>query len=302
MTIAPPPTPENDHSRPENDPTGTIRRLTNGALIVKRDISLKTGMLWLVVIRPEDMINAVLWDHEVTDSQVIGAMPHTPAAQLAEDNAAAELTELRDLVDEYKHDRDRVREALLPKLRAHHWTAHEVASDDLQPGYIAEQAERLLRHHEIQIERLESQISTTKDHYQHRCENLTAQIARLREGADDTPLEPMTEQTPAQLWHWLLEAAVGARLDFVAKMLEARRLASAAGHRQLLPKPNEVDTERVAYWGEWRGRCMSFVSAGPDGRVDLSYAPFSRRIDPAEARGIALQLLAAADYAEQVAK
>jgi len=64
-------------------------------------------------------------------------------------------------------------------------------------------------------------------------------------------------------------------------------------------KPDEVDSEQVAYWGEWRGMCMSFVSAGPDGRVDLSYAPFSRRVDPAEARAMAAQLFAAAKYAEQ---
>lgn len=89
------------------------------------------------------------------------------------------ITDLRDLVTEYQHDRNRVRDALLPTLRAHRYSAHEVTSDDLQPGYVAERAANLLRHHRIQIERLESQLSTTKEHYQRRCDTLTARCDKL---------------------------------------------------------------------------------------------------------------------------
>lgn len=95
MTNHPPTAPQNDHSgEPENDPTGTIRRLANGALVVKRDRSLRTGMLWLAVIRPEGMTNGVLFDDELGPSEVVGAMPSTPAADLAEDPVTAKLAEL----------------------------------------------------------------------------------------------------------------------------------------------------------------------------------------------------------------
>jgi len=65
-------------------------------------------------------------------------------------------------------------------------------------------------------------------------------------------------------------------------------------------KPDEVDSENVAYWGSLD--TMDFVSAGPDGKVDTSYAPFNRRMDPDAARRIAEQLWAAADYAEAAQK
>lgn len=65
-----------------------------------------------------------------------------------------------------------------------------------------------------------------------------------------------------------------------------------------LPEPDEVDTEQVAYWGTLSGN-MSFTSAGPDGRVDLSYTPFSRRVSPSAARALAAEILAAACYAEK---
>lgn len=77
-------------------------------------------------------------------------------------------------------------------------------------------------------------------------------------------------------------------------------LNAGAQHLDLVEtvKPGEVDSEQVAYWGKYGGQIMSFVSAGPDGDVDMSYTPFSRRVSPAEARAMAAQLLAAAKYAE----
>lgn len=62
-----------------------------------------------------------------------------------------------------------------------------------------------------------------------------------------------------------------------------------------LPEPEEVDSEGVAYWGSWQRN--DFLSAGPDGRVDMSFAPTSRRVSPDDAEEIAAQLIAAARYA-----
>lgn len=60
-------------------------------------------------------------------------------------------------------------------------------------------------------------------------------------------------------------------------------------------KPEGIDSENVAYWGSTEAH---FVSAGPDGLVDLSLAG-SPKVDPAEARFLAEQLWAAADHAER---
>jgi hypothetical protein len=71
-----------EYRNPLEDPPGTVRRLTNGAIAIKRDRSLSTGMLWLVLIRPEGMDTAIMFDSEVENigSEVIGAVPGTPAA------------------------------------------------------------------------------------------------------------------------------------------------------------------------------------------------------------------------------
>ncbi|TCO57181.1 hypothetical protein [Actinocrispum wychmicini] len=65
------------------------------------------------------------------------------------------------------------------------------------------------------------------------------------------------------------------------------------------PAADEVDEDKVAYWGSWRRQ--DFISAGPDGNVDLSHAAGARRVDPVTARTLADQLHAAADYADRFA-
>lgn len=60
-------------------------------------------------------------------------------------------------------------------------------------------------------------------------------------------------------------------------------------------KPDATDPDGVGYWGSTEAH---FVSAGPDGQVDLSFAG-SPQIDPVEARRLAEQLWAAADWAER---
>jgi hypothetical protein len=80
----------------------------------------------------------------------------------------------------------------------------------------------------------------------------------------------------------------------------ALELLRAHGGPDLVsPPPAEIDCKKVAYWGSFD--TMDFVSASPDGKVDTSYAPFNRRMDPDTARRIAEQLWAAADYAEKAA-
>lgn len=118
----------------------------------------------------------------------------------------------------------------------------------------------------------------------------------------DTEIAPDVIETAARAladWLNLDFDRIGDGQKTLRRQAEAV-LNAAAPHLDLVAtvKPDEVDDERVAYWGSPSGLHASFVSSGPDGDVDMSYAPFSRRVDPAGARAMAAQLLAAAKYAE----
>lgn len=164
-----------------------------------------------------------------------------PNAPENDHSDAQTITDLRDLVHEWEHDRNRIREALLPKLRAHQWTAHEVASDDLQPGYIAEQAERLLRHNEIQIERLNAEI-----------ERLTSRL---------NPASQPGARELVDAWNGHND---GARMAIASAFISANQLAwdcatsnCTTWHHKIAQLIEQAHANRRIGWAENRGEAFT---------------------------------------------
>lgn len=113
----------------------TVERLTAETTQLRADLRIRQGALNDVLGRERsaDYYSAV-----------------EDVAELKRENGrlTAEVERLRDATDrvvELEHDADRVRDALLPILRGHRYTQHEVQGDWLRSGYVAERAANLLR-------------------------------------------------------------------------------------------------------------------------------------------------------------